>query len=222
MKRKLIIYTLELEGGFYYVGRTFSLKNRLKKHFKNKGSAWTKLHPPINLIKIEEYDISYDYEADYYENQATINLMKIKGWKKVRGGFWSHTNEYDTLKSLHHHNYFKEIKIDKTTFEEISITIYVLGLEENNFFIGYSSNPKIALKKHLNGKASKWTRMYKPLRVIETRMYKSKNGKMDISYLDKIVFEYGKKYSPEKVRGGSFVILDNEEHIRNYVRRINL
>lgn len=220
MSKKLVIYTLELEDGFFYVGKTYSLKKRLSKHFKGKGSAWTKLHKPLNLINIEEYEVNFGYEEDYYENKTTINLMKEKGWNKVRGGFWSNISDYDTIKGLHHHNYFTEIKISDIQFDIRTYTIFVLELEENKIFVGFSSNPKKALKNHSNGKASKWTKLYKPIGVIETRVFKSNTGKIDMNFVDEIVLEYCKKYDPSNVRGGSFIYINDLHHKKYYNNKI--
>jgi predicted GIY-YIG superfamily endonuclease len=44
------IYTLELEHGKYYVGRTTAPSERILKHFQEEGSEWTKLHKPIRVL----------------------------------------------------------------------------------------------------------------------------------------------------------------------------
>lgn len=46
------IYILALENNCFYVGRSTNVKQRIKDHFSGKGSAWTKLHKPIGVVKI--------------------------------------------------------------------------------------------------------------------------------------------------------------------------
>jgi predicted GIY-YIG superfamily endonuclease len=73
------IYTLELENGKYYIGRSNTPKQRILNHFQEHGSDWTKLHKPINvLIKVkgDEFD----------EEKHTLIAMEKYGIDNVRGG----------------------------------------------------------------------------------------------------------------------------------------
>ena len=47
-----LVYTLELEGGNYYVGFTTDLNRRLFEHFNDAGSLWTKEHKPIRIVSV--------------------------------------------------------------------------------------------------------------------------------------------------------------------------
>lgn len=80
MEDNFYIYALELEGGFYYVGKTADLTQRLSQHFNNKGSEWTKLHKPTGKFS---HIITNDVHE---ENKQTLNLMKRFGISNVRGG----------------------------------------------------------------------------------------------------------------------------------------
>jgi len=78
---KSTIYTLELENGKYYVGRTnvHVPKKRILKHFHEEGSKWTKLHKPIRILsqlKGDEFD----------EEKYTLIAMENYGIDNVRGG----------------------------------------------------------------------------------------------------------------------------------------
>ena len=46
------IYILKLKNNKYYVGKTKKPEFRLKQHFNANGSAWTRKHPPIKIVKI--------------------------------------------------------------------------------------------------------------------------------------------------------------------------
>ena len=41
------VYTLELQGGNFYVGYSDDIPKRMAEHFLGRGSHWTRLHPPI-------------------------------------------------------------------------------------------------------------------------------------------------------------------------------
>lgn len=86
-KKKGTVYVLKLEHGCWYVGFTNYFNQRIFAHFNGFGSAWTKLHPPIEVAYFE-HDVSPRKEAEF-----TIKAMKKYGVDKVRGGEWIGTTE---------------------------------------------------------------------------------------------------------------------------------
>ena len=48
----MAVYTLELDGGNYYVGFTDDIPKRMAEHFLGRGSHWTRLHPPIKVLEV--------------------------------------------------------------------------------------------------------------------------------------------------------------------------
>jgi predicted GIY-YIG superfamily endonuclease len=75
----MTIYTLKLENGKYYIGRSNTPKQRILNHFQEHGSDWTKLHKPINVliqVKGDEFD----------EEKHTLLAMEKYGIDNVRGG----------------------------------------------------------------------------------------------------------------------------------------
>ena len=79
----MFIYVLKLDQDKYYVGRTRSLQNRIDAHFQHRGAEWTKMHPPIQVVKIIE-----DAEA-FEEDKQVLQLMEQHGIENVRGGSFS-------------------------------------------------------------------------------------------------------------------------------------
>ena len=79
------------------------------------------------------------------------------------------------------------------------VFIYVLQLQQGKYYIGKTNNPQFRLESHFNSNGSEWTRIYKPIRVIELRP-----GCDDYDE-DKITRQYMDKYGINNVRGGSFV-----------------
>lgn len=70
------------------MGCTNNLTVRIKRHaFGGKsGSAWTRLHKPVDLYLVMDAD-------ENTEKEVTLDLMLIHGVDKVRGGPWIYTDK---------------------------------------------------------------------------------------------------------------------------------
>ena len=79
------------------------------------------------------------------------------------------------------------------------VFIYTIQLEQGKYYIGKTNNPQFLLESHFNSNGSEWTKIYKPLRVIEVK------PNCDDYDEDKITRQYMDKYGINNVRGGSFV-----------------
>jgi hypothetical protein len=79
------------------------------------------------------------------------------------------------------------------------VFIYVIQLEEGKYYIGKTNNPQFRLESHFNSNGSEWTKIYKPIRVVELK------PNCDDYDEDKITRQYMDKYGINNVRGGSFV-----------------
>lgn len=75
-----MIYILKCKDETYYIGRTVRPIERIEEHFAQHGSEWTKLHPPIRVIR--EIDTTDAMDEDKY----TKIYMRQYGIDKVRGG----------------------------------------------------------------------------------------------------------------------------------------
>ena len=74
------IYTLQLEGGKYYIGKTSNPDFRIEQHFQSGGALWTKKYNPLNVLEIiPDCD-------DYDEDKYTRRYMDKYGIDNVRGG----------------------------------------------------------------------------------------------------------------------------------------
>lgn len=82
------------------------------------------------------------------------------------------------------------------------VFIYVIKLEKGKYYIGKTNNPYFRLENHFKKVGSKWTKIYKPLKVIEIR------PDCDDYDEDKITIQYMNKYGINNVRGGSFVSVE--------------
>ena len=97
--------------------------------------------------------------------------------------------------------------------------LYVLKLEEEKYYVGITRNFKRRYKQHMDGKASSWTRRYKPLEVFE---------KMNVDdYFDDTIYtiKYMEKFGIDNVRGGSLckIYLSNydKKYINNQIKSFN-
>jgi hypothetical protein len=74
------IYILKLEHGKYYIGKSKKPITRVTQHVNSIGCKWTKLHRPIDIIKIiPDCD-------DFDEDKYTKMYMAKYGIDNVRGG----------------------------------------------------------------------------------------------------------------------------------------
>ena len=79
------------------------------------------------------------------------------------------------------------------------VYIYAIKLEKGKYYIGKTSNPQFRLQSHFDSNGSAWTKIYKPLKLIEIK------PNCDDYDEDKITRQYMDKYGINNVRGGSFV-----------------
>jgi predicted GIY-YIG superfamily endonuclease len=77
-------------------------------------------------------------------------------------------------------------------------SLYVLRLMSEKFYIGKSQNIEKRISDHFINRGAEWTKLYKPLEVIEI----IKN--VDNFEEDKKVKQYMLKYGIESVRGGTY------------------
>jgi predicted GIY-YIG superfamily endonuclease len=76
--------------------------------------------------------------------------------------------------------------------------IYILKLEGNRYYIGYTSDPKKRINEHLNGNGCSFTKKYKPI-AVEKIKYDE-----DPIKVDKYVIKYMQKFGINNVRGGTY------------------
>jgi hypothetical protein len=91
----LTLYVLKLNSDKYYVGTTSNILQRVIDHYYGKGSEWTKLYPPVDILSIAKDKNRID------ETSETIRLMSVYGIANVRGGAYCEvTLGDDTIRSI--------------------------------------------------------------------------------------------------------------------------
>ena len=79
------------------------------------------------------------------------------------------------------------------------VDVYVLECEGGRIYVGKTDNGERRLKQHITGQGAKWTKKYKPKRIID--YYRGMSNRDE----KKITEEMIKKHGASKVRGGPYV-----------------
>ena len=75
------VYALRLEDDCYYIGISYNLNIRWSQHWNGTGAKWTRLHKPIEVIRVIYPAVEHDIE-----NRITREYIELYGSDKVRGG----------------------------------------------------------------------------------------------------------------------------------------
>jgi hypothetical protein len=77
-----MIYVLLLQENKFYVGHSERpIGERFIEHFNYRGSKWTTLYRPVQVLEVQPGGIEE-------ENEMTLRMMDKYGWWNVRGGKW--------------------------------------------------------------------------------------------------------------------------------------
>jgi len=69
------MYILLCSNGKYYTGSTNDLNRRMNVHWNGNGANFTKKHPPIELLYVEEFQRI---------DQAFYREKQIQGWSRAK------------------------------------------------------------------------------------------------------------------------------------------
>ena len=94
--------------------------------------------------------------------------------------------------------------------------IYILKLRNEKYYIGKTTNLENRINQHEAGYGSEWTKLHRPISVIDTMVQN-----IDFSELA-ITLQYMKKYGIDNVRGASYSninLTDNQKtEIKTHIR----
>lgn len=215
------LYVLELQGGRYYVGQAKDPDRRIRKHFNGSGAEWTRIHPPLREISRTDLGLVDYRTGELAENTAVLELMQQHGFQNVRGGFFTNISVEHTAKALISHGHgdiFSTTSLKQLLSPERSVikgydaateySLFVLLLDEDKYFVGYSSNPDARIRRHFAGKAADWTALYKPLEIVTTRSLGLISESEAAHAADRATVALMRKAGWRNVRGGSLWSLD--------------
>lgn len=85
--------------------------------------------------------------------------------------------------------------------------LYILQLEGGKYYVGKSSDVAKRFVQHQTGRGAEWTKLYKPMKLLETRRITSEHDENNVTK------DLMKKYGMENVRGGAYAsVVISEEH----------
>jgi predicted GIY-YIG superfamily endonuclease len=91
-------------------------------------------------------------------------------------------------------------------------TLYVLQLEDDKWYVGKTDDITKRFEQHSSGKGSAWTKLYKPVKVSETRPITSIHDETNVTK------DLMKKYGIDNVRGGAYCQVDLPDGIEETIR----
>lgn len=110
------LYALRLKNDKYYVGMTAqSVNARYEQHYSGKGSKWTSIHQPINVVESIELGLTSEGNSARKENELTVKYMEKYGVQNVRGGSMCFLDESRCRLAL---NRYSRVKIRQSGLEE--------------------------------------------------------------------------------------------------------
>jgi len=114
--KKHFVYSLNLEGGRKYVGKTDNIKRRLDEHYSGNGATWTKKYKPISVNHVQVCKSSESQakaETIVYNKMASYHGSGVRGaWNTSSGcsrcGRESHKANRCYAKTHENGNYIEE------------------------------------------------------------------------------------------------------------------
>ncbi len=82
--------------------------------------------------------------------------------------------------------------------------VYILLLENDCYYVGWSQDPQVRISMHFLGAGSKWTQLHKPIDIISV-----KEGNTLLETLTTLILMI--KFGFENVRGGSYTNVKMKE-----------
>jgi predicted GIY-YIG superfamily endonuclease len=201
---KQMIHVWKLENECYFIGLSKT----------GKQARWINRHPIVGLVENISTKGMTAKQIEQEVKFLTLQYMKRYGWRTVRGGIFSCIGEARLEKLLQEENVLEKLNLYYVGRENLiahKIHVYVLELEGGNYYIGQTKNLKRRTSQHISGSGALWTGLHKPTRLvaIDNAVYPSDS--LAAKRETELTIEYMKKYGWQKVRGGAFCCLEEQE-----------
>ena len=110
-------------------------------------------------------------------------VAKKRKWSKRRKGLKQKKGRVVRKRRL--------LRVAKTT------NVYVLQLQHGKYYVGRTANCEARVRQHLRGRGSAWTRLHKPVALLEL------HRGVSVAAEDAITKQYMKRHGWQNVRGGA-------------------
>lgn len=96
--------------------------------------------------------------------------------------------------------------------------LYALELEDGAYYVGITAYRDVAKRfnMHVEGKGAKWTKLHKPIRIIETKQIGLICERDAVELETALTFKYMEKFGMYNVRGGSLCRVDSRSHAAQF------
>lgn len=84
------------------------------------------------------------------------------------------------------------------------VKLYALRLADGCWYVGMTFNPEKRYRQHLKGKGATWTKLHRPLELVEVRVTTFYDQDSAAKLEDDMTLEYALKYGSRYVRGGGW------------------
>ena len=90
-------------------------------------------------------------------------------------------------------------------------SLYILKLENGNYYVGKSTNVSHRYRQHRDGIGSAWTSKHRPVKIVEVRKLKDEYDENNTTK------DYMKRYGIDKVRGGAYCQLQLSDVTKSHL-----
>jgi predicted GIY-YIG superfamily endonuclease len=91
---------------------------------------------------------------------------------------------------------------DSSTIRKSAITVYVLSLQGNRYYVGQSCNVVSRIAEHFTGKGAAWTKLHPPLTVLCAKTLKTRDWKVAERFENRLTLFLMVHHGWKNVRGG--------------------
>lgn len=91
--------------------------------------------------------------------------------------------------------------------------LYVLALENDNYYVGMTRDVKLRFKQHCSGlgTGAQWTALHRPLRILRSIDTGLPSDSLTARVEDALTVQMMEQFGRERVRGGKYCMLDQAE-----------
>ena len=157
---------------------------------------------PINRFHNRRQSVCLNYADEWVD--ADVNLAFNTGTAAATS---NSNKQHEQRNSVGRRLFTKISRVWYLLKEKIRMkiekcTVYVLECEDGKYYVGSTQNRKKRIEQHERGRGSKWTRLYKPIRVL--REHKRIPSEFLLGLESKITAECMLEFGVNNVRGSYF------------------